>query len=314
MIELVTTYKKDWTFFTLASLLNKSGYRLHLFIHKEDWVDKEVSWMINNFENIKIYESWWRSDHISRMTFHLKDHWKDKGGLAKRMVVWYGNRIFNRPIDEGDIPPASFFKSSLSFLSRDLVFDKSHLANYYGILNIATQSHQRIPLIDKSIVVLNYDRLCEFHDKDLFFMNQRMPVSNGNRPAVDTKLIACKDHAFFEALTFYNHSWSPLYVNGKVDTLVELDAVGAKELLDYNVMLRKSWSIDVEHRFLAKDYLLLQTGLQLAVPWDCYTRLIDSIPLNFRNARLNEVLLTKTTKQKATTGKLVERGFYLGKV
>jgi len=105
-----------------------------------------------------------------------------------------------------------------------------------------------------------------------------------------------------------------LYVNGKVDTLVELDAVGAKELLDYNVMLRKSWSIDVEHRFIAKDYLLLQTGLQLAVPWDCYTRLIDSIPLNFRNARLNEVLLTKTTKQKATTGKLVERGFYLGKV
>jgi len=79
-----------------------------------------------------------------------------------------------------------------------------------------------------------------------------MPVSNGNRPALDTKLIACKDLAFFEALTFYNHSWSPLYVNGKIDTLVELDAVGAKELLDYNVMLRKSWSIDVQHKIFSK--------------------------------------------------------------
>ena len=314
MIELVTTYKKDWTFFTLASLLDKSGFRLHLFIHKEDWVEKEVEWIINNFDNVKIYESWWREEHISRMTFYLKDHWKDKGGLAKRMVVWYGNRIFNRPIDEGDIPPAEFFKSSLSFLSRELVFDKSHLKNYYGILNIATQTHQRIPLVDKSMVILNYDKLAEFHDKDLFFIDQKLPPNQGRRPRIDTKLIATNDYAFFEALTFYKHSWSPLYVNGKVDVLVELDAIGAKELLDYNVMLRKSWSIDVQHQHLALQYIYLQTGLQLAVPWDCYSSLIDKIPMNFRNARLNDVLLTKTAKQKSTAGKLVERGFYLGKV
>ena len=29
----------------------------------------------------------------------------------------------------------------------------------------------------------------------------------------------------------------------------EEELSGAKELLDYNVMLRKSWSIDVQHRF-----------------------------------------------------------------
>ena len=79
-------------------------------------------------------------------------------------------------------------------------------------------------------------------------------------------------------------------------------------------MLRKSWSIDVQHQHLALQYIYLQTGLQLAVPWDCYSSLIDKIPMNFRNARLNDVLLTKTAKQKSTAGKLVERGFYLGKV
>jgi hypothetical protein len=99
-----------------------------------------------------------------------------------------------------------------------------------------------------------------------------------------------------------------------LDQLVERDAIGAKELLDYNVMLRKSWSIDIEHRYLARDYLDMSTGVQLSVPWDCYTSLIDKIPLNFRNAQLNEVLLQKSAKQKSIAGKLIKRGFILGKV
>ena len=62
--------------------------------------------------------------------------------------------------------------------------------------------------------------------------------------------------------------------------------LAAKELLDYNVMLRKSWSIDVEHKYLAADYLDLSTGVQLAVPWDCYTSLIDSIPFKLQKLKI----------------------------
>jgi len=315
MIELVTKYKKDWSMFTLASLLDKDGFRLHLFIHKNDWVQKEVDWILANFQNVKVYEAWWNEEDISRMTFFLKEYWKDKGGLAKRVIVWDGNRIFNRAVDSGDIPPAEFFKSSISFLSRDLVFDKHpHMSHYYDILRIPRKTHQAIPFVDKQIVLLNYDRLCEFEDRDLFFTRQLDPPGNVERRYCDTKLLATNDLAFFEALTFYNHSWSPIYVNGKVDQLVELDAIGAKELLDYNVMLRKCWSIDIPHKYLAMDYLDLSTGVQLAVPWDCYTALIDKIPLNFRNARFNEVLLQKAAKQKSIAGKLIKRGFILGKV
>ena len=85
-------------------------------------------------------------------------------------------------------------------------------------------------------------------------------------------------------------------------------------MLDYNVMMRKSWSIDVEHQYLSTPYDTLNTGIQLSVPWDCYTKLIDKIPVNFRNSRLNELLLIKATKQKAMSGKLLKTGFHLGKV
>ena len=315
MIELVTKYKKDWSMFTLASLIDKDGFRLHLFIHKEDWNTREVDWILENFQNVKVYEAWWREEDVSRMTFFLKDYWKDKGGLAKRIIVWDGCRIFNRAIDSGDIPPASFFKASISFLSRDLVFDKHpNIGHYYDILRIPRKTHQGIPYIDKNIVLLNYDRLSEFENRDLFFTRQVDPKNQGRRPYIDTQLLATNDNAFFEALSFYKHSWSPIYVNGRLDQLVERDAIPAKELLDYNVMLRKSWSINIEHRYLSREYLELSTGVQLAVPWDCYTSLIDRIPLNFRNAKLNEILLQKAEKQKAIAGKLVKRGFILGKV
>tara|TARA_B100001778_G_C18598638_1_gene636049 strand:+ start:1032 stop:1976 length:945 start_codon:yes stop_codon:yes gene_type:complete len=314
MIELATKYKKDWTMFTLASLKDQKGFRLHLFINKEDWNVQEVDWILANFTNVKIYESWWNSNNISRMVFHLKHYYKDIG-MAKRLVVWDGNRIFNHNIDTGDIPPAEFFKASLSFLARDLVFDKHpNIGHYYDVLKIKRRSHQDMPIIDKNIVFLNYDRLAEFEDRDLFFTRQIDPPNQGKRPYIDTKLIACNDLAFFEALTHFKHSWQPLYVNGKLDRLIQLDALGPKEMLDYNIMLRKSLSIDIEHQYLARDYGNLNTGVQLSVPWDCYTKLIDKIPVNFRNSRLNELLLIKAAKQKAMAGKLLKAGFHLGKV
>ena len=58
----------------------------------------------------------------------------------------------------------------------------------------------------------------------------------------------------------------------------------------------------------------MPTGIQLGIPWDCYTSLIDKIPVQFRNARLNEAMLQKAQKQKETLGKLLQTGFKLGKL
>ena len=63
-----------------------------------------------------------------------------------------------------------------------------------------------------------------------------------------------------------------------------------------------------------RDYTAIPISIQLGIPWDCYTSLIDSIPIQFRNARLNEKLLQKAQKQKETLGKLLQTGFKLGKL
>ena len=67
MIELVHNYKKVWSMYTLASLVDKvasSGkddIRLHLYVHEEDWKGAPIDWILDNFPNVKIYQSFWRN-------------------------------------------------------------------------------------------------------------------------------------------------------------------------------------------------------------------------------------------------------------
>ena len=54
MIEILHEYKKDWSMFTLASLLDKSrDFRLHLYVHEDDWADAPIDWVIANFDEVK---------------------------------------------------------------------------------------------------------------------------------------------------------------------------------------------------------------------------------------------------------------------
>ncbi len=103
-------------------------------------------------------------------------------------------------------------------------------------------------------------------------------------------------------------------MNGTTDDLIEKDCLGLKEVADYNNMLRKGYTLSVQHKWAMRDYTLTPISVQLGMPWDCYTRLIDKIPMQWRNARLNERLLQKANKQKATLGKLLQTGFKLGKL
>jgi len=103
-------------------------------------------------------------------------------------------------------------------------------------------------------------------------------------------------------------------MNGTVDTLLDKDCLGLKEVADYNNMLRKGYSLNVQHKWAMRGYTHIPISVQLGIPWDCYTSLIDKIPVQFRNARLNEAMLQKAQKQKETLGKLLQTGFKLGKL
>lgn len=94
MIEIVHTWKPEWSYFTIASLIDKDeDYRLHLYVEEEYYKDLPINWIFDNIPNVRIYEAYWKKDYAARAIQHLRLHWKDKG-LHKRILYAGGNRIF----------------------------------------------------------------------------------------------------------------------------------------------------------------------------------------------------------------------------
>ena len=317
MIEIITQYKQDWTMFTLASLLDQNeDFRLHLYVDEKHWKSAEVRWIIRNFDRVKIYQSWWNENHTAKQMCHLKNYWQDKTpSLSKRLIFANGNRIFNGKVIGNNLPPENFFQKNLSFLSFKKVF-KEHpsFKNYYAILGnpvIANSPKE----IDPEFVIMNWDKLKEMDDDDLFYERfdpDRLPLGRSN--SLDNRINLANNFHLMKSLMTYNYNSMPIYMNGRNDWLIQLDAIGLRDIVNYNVMLRKCYTINIQNHWLAEDYNLLPTGIQLAMPWDLYTGLIDKIPMNFRNHALNEKLLIKAQKQKDMLEKSLKTGFRLGKV
>ena len=297
--------------FTLASLLDKDEeFRLHLYVPEDLWNHREIKWAIDNFSNIKIYQVYSKQDATAKSLINLKNWWKDKNpGLNKRIIVGNGNRIFLRKITGNEIPGESFFKKNLSFIDHKYVFrDHPQFKNFYRRLDkpiVANSVTQQ----DPEFMLINWEVMKKFNDQDLFFFNNAMP-SGG----LDERIANADNKSLMKNLMTYNYNYVPTYMNGTVDWLIQLDAIGLRDIVNYNVMLRKSYSLNIQNQWLTRPYKDCPTGIQLGVPWDCYTNLIDKIPLQFRNHRLNENLLIKAEKQKATMGSLAKVGYRLGKI
>ena len=306
MIELVHTWKPEWSYFTIASLIDKDEeYRLHLYVEEEHYADLPINWIFDNIPNVRIYEAYWKKDYASRAIQHLRLHWKDKG-LHKRILYAGGNRIFLKSGWTDEIPNESFFQTKLSHLSRKKVFvGHKQFASYYGILDFAKAD---MPANwDTDFFMLNYDLLKDLNDNELFY-------SRGFYNDYDSRVLATTNQFFFTKLHEKEHGVLPRYMNGKSDLLIQWDALPSKEYINYNVMLRKSWSIALPTNALSNGYAKVSTGTQLSTPWELYAQLIPKIPVNFRNARVCENLSYKTNRQKQTARKLIEVGYRLGKL
>jgi len=316
MIEIVHPYKKVWSMFTLASLLpDKEEVRIHLYVNNKDWAEAPIEWILDNFPNVKIYESFWRKSDLAKCMLHLLDHWKDKGGLNKRIVWFGGNNIVNGKW-ANNFPNEDFFSGSVSFLSHKRVFRKHpRFKDFYRILQIPI-SPEKVLNIDPEFMIFNYNMLKAFPLEELFCPTEddALAARSPNMPKIDRLLYQAGTEAFIGKLLTYQHKFVPLYMNGKNDALIDQEAIGPLDSVNYNVMLRKSFTVNIQHKWLIRDYLLLPTCLQLSLPWDMYTSLIPSIPINLRNARNNETLLLKAAKQKRVAGSLVKVGFRLGKI
>lgn len=316
MIEIVHPYKKVWSMFTLASLLpDKEEVRIHLYVNNKDWDEAPIDWIVDNFPNVKIYESFWRKSDLAKCMCHLMDHWKDKGGLHKRIVWLGGNNIINGKWSN-NFPNEEFFAGSVSFLSHKRVFRKHpRFKDFYRILQIPI-SPTKLHNIDPEFMIFNYDMLKTFSLEELFCPTEKdgLESRSPNMPKIDRLLYQASTEWFMTRLLGYQHKFMPIYMNGKNDILIELEALGPLDSVNYNVMLRKSFQLNIQHKWLLQTYTMLPTTIQLSIPWDMYTNLIPSIPINMRNARNNELLMLKSTKQKRVAGSLVKVGFRLGKI
>lgn len=306
MIEIVHTWKPDWSYFTIASLIDKDeDFRLHLYVHEDDYADLPVNWIFENIPNVRIYESYWKKDFAARAIQHLRLYWKDKG-LHKRIMYAGGNRIFLKSGWSNEIPDEDFFQNKMAHLSRKKTYiGHNHFENYYGILDFAKAD---MPANwDTEFFIINYDLLKDARDTDLFY-------PQGFYQNYDSRVLAATNNFFFTKLHERPHGILPRYINGKSDLLIQWDALPSKEYLNYNVMLRKCWSIAMPTKALQLGYARCTTGTQLSTPWELYADLIPLIPVNYRNARVCENISYKANRQKSTASKLIKVGYRLGKL
>ena len=106
----------------------------------------------------------------------------------------------------------------------------------------------------------------------------------------------------------------PLYFDMQVDELIKKEAIGPKDVVNHNTMMRKAFSINATASELYATYFEMPTLHYMAVPWDLFAKQIDDIPLPIRREGVNENLLIKADKQKKYLRKVYEAGYLLGKI
>jgi len=312
MIDIAIRFHPVYSMFTLASLLDKTErFRLHVFISPPDYDDALITWIIANFDDVQIYQADYTTHHMAKMSLQFKRHWFRKNFPINKIVQMYtGVPIFLRELIGNQLPPNSWFKNIGAISSRNVFHNHGMFKSYYDILGIPSGFQT-----DWTFMIWNWEELKYKQDQDLFFKDGVLPNrKHVNTTDIDAYINGAREVPIQKYFNTYGVSKMPTYMHGKLDPLLELDAIGTLDTINYNIMLRKAYTLDIHPNLLEKDYYNLQSGVQLATPWDLYTKLIDKIPVNLRDARLNEKLLIKSEKQKQSAGKLVTAGFSLGKI
>ena len=84
-------------------------------------------------------------------------------------------------------------------------------------------------------------------------------------PKIDRLLYQASTEWFMTRLLGYQHKFMPLYMSGKNDILVELESLGPLDSVNYNVMLRKCFQLNIQHKWLIQTYTMIPTTIQLSL-------------------------------------------------
>ena len=324
MIDIIILAEQYGLDYTLASLLKKSdNYRVHIFVRPKirDEIEAELQWALKSFRELYIYQTPFYSKgegshRLSRVVNQFKEHWKDKqpkGFPIERVIVTVaGCRIFTGDLAR-DVPTVAQMGNKVAYFAREFKYAKHPTyGNYYNIIGIEEYNAENV---DTTFMLINWVKFKEImHDQRLYFHDGKADRLPGNTDK-DSYLLSSRDSQFIPRIrSNYEWGWMPLYFDGRVDKLVKIEAIGAKDCINHNVMMRKSFSICVPVIDLATAYENFPTLWSMAVPWDCWSNVIDEVPLAIRKQALNEQILIKSAKQKKHMAAVVKAGYLLGKV
>lgn len=311
MIEILLRYHPKYSMFTFASLLDKTEkFRLHVFMNDNDYDQDVADWLIQSFDNVQVYQAPYDTHVAAKQILQFKRHWMGKGKINKIIQSYTRAPIFTKELIGNQLPPNSWFKKLVATTSRNTFHNHGIFKTYYSILG-----QQGGYKVDTSFLIWNWNELENMTESELFMKDGTPPIQKYKwEHDLDAYINHARDEQIITYFKTIETSKMPIYMHGKVDPLIELDALGAMDCINYNIMLRKAYNLDVPSYLLERDYYECRTGLQLSIPWDLYTPLMENIPARFKDGRLNEKILIKSNKQKAAAGKLITAGFSLGKV
>ena len=353
MIDIALHTNETTTVFTLSSLLDKSeNFRLHLITRPPVWETMQPvhQWALNNFREVYIYQSPWSikgqlirfgsgrnaAQIQARMILLLKEYWKDrpmKGGPIERMIVCdHQPRIFSQStLAEGQLPTVAQMGTKIAYVPKAYDYlNHPQFKNYYSILGLKVQEKDH----DKSIMLLNWKEVEKLDSRNWLPMGRATrhtippevtPLVNWNKRQIsktagrwhnekDSFVLSANNRTMMMNFSQVGLGFAPTYFNGKLDTLIDLEAIGAKDCINANIRLRKSYSLTMDWQRWVTPYWNMPTLPYIAMPWDMWTKYIDNIPFNLRPGAVCEQLLDKAERQKGFIKSITEAGYLVGKI
>jgi hypothetical protein len=351
MIDIAIHTNELTTMFTLSSLLDKGeNFRLHLFTRPQSWdkLQPVHRWALANFREVHIYQSAWNvkgsvmkygkggPQVMARMILQLKEYWKDKtinsGPMTKVLCLDHMPRIFNQStLDQGQLPTVAQMGDKIAYFGKQWVYlNHPFYKNYYSILDIEANEKDH----DKGMLLLNWDKIDKLDSRN-FFKNgratrmphqtkRRIKISNNRRflekkgplhQDVDSFILSATNKDLFSSFYNIGVGYAPTYFNGKIDKLFLVEAMGAKEAINCNIMLRKAYTIGLRslHELVA-PYHKMQTLTFLAMPWDLWAKQLDNIPTNLKSHAVGDNLLDKAERQRKMISSITKAGYLYGKI
>lgn len=333
MIDIIILLHEPFSMFTIASLFDKKDkYRLHIFTRPMiwEWAEPVHKWALANIPRCYIYQTPWNypqgygpRDTEARLLLQFRQHWKNKDlDIERVLICTSGSTVFVQGnVDEGQLPTTKWMNDNnrLVHFSRTYQYTSHPIfKEYYKILDIDTSTD-----IDHQAMLINWKKFCEIPTGELFFVNgkwTRRTMSGKDWGEYhhdnDSFVLSATNEVMFKRLTKNKdeYSFAPTYFNGKVEKLIEREALGPKECINHNVMLRKSYMVNIDKGNLLMNYHSIPTLIYLSIPFDLYSNLIPKIPMNIRMAGINEQMLEKAEKQRKYFKKVIEAGYLLGKI